>query len=67
MGGGNNQIARICSINRKIKKWFNFEIIKTTSKSYKLNKKITFINKPIESNVVKKYVKRKPRLYIHMY
>ena len=24
MGGGNNQIARICSINRKIKKWFNF-------------------------------------------
>jgi hypothetical protein len=59
MGGGANNLANLCSKSKKIKSWFNFELAKVGSNQIKYNKKVKYINKPINEKNIKKYAVKK--------
>lgn len=59
MGGGANNLANICVKNSKIKNWFNFEIAKINKNQIKYNKKVKYVNKSINDQIIKKFVLNK--------
>jgi hypothetical protein len=59
MGGGANNLANLCTSNKKIKMWYNFELAKVKKSQIKNNKKVKYINKSINQSIVKKYIVKK--------
>ena len=59
MGGGANNLANLCTMNKKIKNWYNFELAKVKKDQIKNNKKVKYINKSINQRSIKKYISYK--------